>query len=247
MNSTKLLIICVIIFSLGACQAAQQGNNTKTPPVNQQIVMETMVAELLTKASWTKTPTETPAPTQTKSPTSTPFPSATPIRGTFKNKLKIGDNIELPVIPEKFFNQGVAYQGKLEFTFQDVKFGNEALVLARNSLGYGFQNPISGQEYVAIKGHLKFDNQNDTNKVADIYPDWSLTLRYTDGGDDTWTGELNNIAEGYPPLEGDFWIYFLIREGSNPSLYFQPHLMIIEPLGHRTYGVYFEISRKPQN
>jgi len=187
--------------------------------------------------------TNTPLPTNTLGPTDTPWPTATPIYGTFDSPLVKENSISLPVVPLAFRKDPNLSDGEIEFTLLGIKTGDEAQAQAKQTLNwYTFQTPIVGQEYIAIQGHLKFSKQND-NTVETIYPYWSLTLRYQDGGDDTWSiNPVDITAQGYQPIEGTFWIFFLVKKDSQPLLYFQPNLMIMEQHGIRISGAYFDIS-----
>ena len=74
-----------------------------------------------------------------------------------------------------------------------------------------------------------------------------LTLRYEGAGSDIWSvwpAHDWDFTEGYVPIEGEGWVIFKIREGSEPLLYFQPFLIAAEQFGLRTSGVYFDL-RKP--
>lgn len=50
-------------------------------------------------------------------------------------------------------------------------------------------------------------------------------------------------VEKYPPFSGTDWVYFLIREGTHPLLYFQPELIVIINAGGETQsGAYFSLE-----
>ncbi len=49
-------------------------------------------------------------------------------------------------------------------------------------------------------------------------------------------------GEGYPPLAGEAWVFFLIRSGTQPVLYFHPNLIIHEQHGDRTGGAFFSLT-----
>lgn len=189
----------------------------------------------------TKKPTKTPKPTATYTPE--PTTTSTPQPGSFINPLRIGDSISLETVPEEVRVPEVDYYDKWDMTLLDVKVGEEANLLAKEHFGWiYYDEPIEGQEYLAVYVRQKILYSFDNNEVETIYAYWNLTLRYEDGGRDIWSVDvLQKLAEGYPPIEGEGWVFFLIRTGSEPKLYFQPRLMISEQLGYRTLGVYYQL------
>jgi len=106
---------------------------------------------------------------------------------------------------------------------------------------YMYEELISEQEYIAIRVHLQVESA-DPNQVFSLYPAFSLTLRFDDAGGDIWTENLVSLMEGYPPLGGQFWMYYIVRIGSTPKLYFQPQLMVEEQIGIRTTGAYLNLQ-----
>jgi hypothetical protein len=131
---------------------------------------------------------------------------------------------------------------ELNVTVLDVLRGSPAYELAKSEMGrFFFIEPIAGQEYIAINVRLAVSKANP-NEIYSLYPYWHLTLRYEDGGTDTWSQNATELLEGYPPLAAPFWIYFLVRENSSPVLYFQPNLIVEEQIGSRTSGAYLSIE-----
>lgn len=208
-------------------------------------IFYTSTPSLTTTPTTTATPTNTITPTitATPKPTRTPRPTPTTVPGIFTNPLNVGDEIVLPFIPESFLN-GNNGLGEMSCKLLEVKSGKEANDLAQTELGWlTYVKPIEGQEYLAVRVKLNLIWYKDNNEVETIYPSWSLTLRYKDQGDDIWSVDLiDKIAEGYPPLEGESWVFFLIRADTKPYLYFQPHLMISEQTGNRISGVYYHLD-----
>lgn len=102
--------------------------------------------------------------------------------------------------------------------------------------------PIEGQEFLAIRIRIEV-LEAPKEEVFLVYPYWHLTLRYESGGNDTWGIHMpsEKWAEGYAPIEGGGWYFFVVRQGSDPLLYFQPMLMIHEQVGYRTSGAYFDL------
>lgn len=155
----------------------------------------------------------------------------------------MGDEIVLPVIPGSIYNDKNGL-GEMSCKLLEVKSGKEANDLAQTELGWlTYVTPIEGQEYLAVRVKLNHIWYKDNNKVETIYSSWSLTLRYKDQGDDIWSVDLiDKITEGYPPIKGESWVFFLIRTGTKPYLYFQPDLMISEQTGNRISGVYYQLD-----
>ncbi len=129
-------------------------------------------------------------------------------------------------------------------TLIDVKIGDEAKLLAQQNLDWiNYEEPIDEQEYLAVYVRLKLLNSKENLEVETIYPFWDLTLRYSEGGDDIWSVyPAETLNQGYPPIEGEGWVFYLIREGQIPHLYFQPDLMVGEQLGVRLHGAYFNLQ-----
>lgn len=184
----------------------------------------------------TPVPTETPGPTNTPLPTRTPLPTATTIAGTFENPLPIGSTFTQP---------DVGNTTTVSCTVLDAVYGDEANKLEQTSPDHSMfsARPSADQEYVAVKVKLTLDAEDKYQKTT-LLPLFQLALRYSQSGSDTMSKDLTPWAEGYPPLEGEGWVFFLIKKGSSPLLYFQANLAAAEQFGYRTQGVYFAIPRK---
>jgi hypothetical protein len=195
----------------------------------------------------TLTPTQTHTPTPTPSPTKTytPRPTATLETGTFKNPAGIGDTLTYSDAPAEFY--------RMSLTLLDLVRGKDASVLVRTEgdcgyFGAGSQySPcylLEKQELIVVKVRIDWFG-GDKNKENTLYPYWSLTLRYENGGSDIWSMDPVLIWDkGYIPLKGEGWVFFKIREGSQPRLYFQPMLMVGEGFGFRTQGGYFMLEKE---
>ena len=217
-------------------------SETKTPDGSALFTQQTQVAIIVAKQLTAMPPTATviPSPTPTNTPTMTP----TPIVGVFSNPYPIGVEVTLPDIPEKYSKKGVKNLGEMSCKLLEVKTGEDAKQLAKKNKNWysSFTEPIQGQEYLAVRVHLKRLWYEDNTAVDTIYPYFSLTLRYGENGDDTWsTDPTTKVAEGYPPIEGEGWTFFLIKSGTKPLLYFQPNLISSERIGIRTEGAYFTL------
>lgn len=194
-------------------------------------------------ATLTPLPTLTPTETPTKTPTPQPTATPTPPPGSFLTPLHIGESVSLVAIPEEYRKQSSDGLEEMQLTLLDVKTGEEANLLAQQTLDYfSYQQPIDGQEYLAVYIKLKIIWYTDKNDVQTVAPYWDLTLRYEEEGNDLWSvDEILHLAQGYPPIEGEGWVFFLIRTGSTPKLYFQPSLLITEQFGIRNSGVYYSL------
>jgi len=180
-------------------------------------------------------PTNTPLPTSTPLPTRTPLPTATTIAGTFENPLPIGSTFTQP---------DVGNTTKVSCTVLDAVYGDEANKLAQASSNILlYRSPPADQEYVAVKAKFTLDAEDQYQKTA-LYPMFQLALRYPQSSSETKAEVHEPWAEGYPPLEGEGWVFFLIKKGSSPLLYFQANLAAAEQFGYRTQGVFFAIPRK---
>ena len=106
-----------------------------------------------------------------------------------------------------------------------------------------YDEPIAGQEYVAVKARLDYLETRNPEEVQDINPFWNLTLRFEKDGDDIYgVNIVDHWVEGYVPISGEGWLFFLVREGSRPYLYFHPMLVALEAAGVRTGGAYFSLD-----
>jgi len=187
-------------------------------------------------ATPTKTLTPTSRPTRTPLPTQTPTP--TPQPGSFENPLPIGEDIAVQVTT----SNGNLVMGCIVY---EALRGEDARRVAKAELTWpDYEEPISGQEYVAVRLELEFLEYLVPNKVQQIYPGWNLSLRSSEDGNDTYTvNGLDKWAEGYLPLKAEGWVFFLVREGTTQYLYFQPGLLVLEQLGMRSEGVYISLER----
>jgi len=184
----------------------------------------------------TKKPTNTRIPTSTKKPTSTPIP------GGFNSPLKMGDTISLVMIPEDYRKNPNVGSGNISLALLDLATGEEANNLAKNHFDWTYDEPSDDQEILAVYVKFQLTDENNPNEDTVIYPYWHLTLRYENGGRDIWSENyVERFDEGYPPLEGEGWIFYRIRKNSNPFLYFQPNLVILEGLGVTNVGAYFKL------
>ena len=129
-------------------------------------------------------------------------------------------------------------------TLLEVVRAEEADLLAQKEMSwYMYEPPKNGQEYIAV--HVSLERvEGDPNEFESLYGYWSFTIRYSETGPDTWTADIGGgpWAEGYIPVEGNGWLFFLIREGSEPLLYFHPNLIIVETFGIRTGGGFFSLD-----
>jgi len=230
----------IICLALAAC-----GPTSEQVSASQTNIAMTVIADITAQAP---TSTNTPIPTNTQSPTLTPTPAKTPtprptntpVYGTFRNPAPIG------ITMERRSDEGVKIEARetIALTLLDVLRGDEANQLAKSEVGrFTYQPPIEGQEYIATK--LFFDVVDaNPNKIFTIRPFWSLTLRYEEGGSDITSVEsLKILGEGYPPISGEGWVFFLVRKDTQPLLYFQPNLIVFEQFGFRTSGAYFSLEQ----
>ena len=236
----KYFWLFIICLALTAC-----GPTSEEVSASQTNIAMTVIADITAQAP---TSTNTPIPTNTQSPTLTPTPAKTPtprptntpVYGTFRNPAPIG------ITMERRSDEGVKIEAResIALTLLDVLRGDEANQLAKSEVDmFSIRDPIEGQEYIAIK--LFFDVVDaNPNKIAMIVPFWALTLRYEKGGSDIWSVDaIKRLGEGYPPISGEGWVFFLIRKDTQPLLYFQPHLALSELLGFRTSGAYFSLEQ----
>lgn len=227
-----LMLVCLTV----ACRL-----NMINTPID--ITTASSTATHTPSVSPTSLPTATNTPTSTPEPTATLVPTPTTMPGSFAQPLHIGDSVVLDIIPKEHQNLGVPAYGTFQFTLIDVKTDTEAQNLAKQELNwYVYKEPITDQEYLAIYGKIKILSMEDQYTVESIYPSWSLTLRYTESGMDTTPVDSPLWNEGYPPIEGEGWLFYLIRAGSAPYLYFQPNLSVMEAFDIRDTGVYFDLG-----
>jgi hypothetical protein len=181
----------------------------------------------------TKTPTFTPTPV----PTITPMPSPTLEIGTFQNPASIGVMLTRTSDPSKQVTMNATL---LEFV-RDAEA--EKLAQSLSACGMFPCEPLSAdEEFLGVKVRLEVID-GDINKKYTIYPYWSLTLRYDEAGKDTWSVyPFQDWGAGYIPVAGEGWVFYKIRKGSQPLLYFHPHLIVTEQIGIRTEGGYYSLT-----
>lgn len=226
-------LLFALMLVLAACSSG---------PTAEQV--EATVSARLTAAvpPATRTPLPTltatiPPASPTPKPTNTPKPTLTPTLvpvGLFSNPAPIGTTV---------IRWNTIKTEELGCTVMEVRRGSDALELARSNLSYLFENPIQGQEYLAVK--VKFDVKTaPENEAFSLYVHWHLTLRSSDGGNDLWSiPHLGPIKEDYPPYSVESWIFFLTRANADLLLYFQPDLMIDQKYGEWKSGAYFLLSK----
>lgn len=189
-------------------------------------------------------PAETPVPSLTDTPVPKPINTPTPIPlGAFTNPVPLGTGITVSNEPLKNL--------QMSATVLEVLRGSEANELAK-SVSYmidkdGYVGPrdlIENQEYFAVKVKLVLES-GPLNETYPLYSGMHFSLRYEEAGNDIWCDNVTDILhEGYPPLEGEGWLFFRIREGTEPLLYFQPELMVSEVVGFRTHGAYLALTQQ---
>lgn len=240
----SLLVVCFSAMGCGLASNTIPEKPTDTDRPTQTFTpspSSTFTSTSIPTQTATLVPTATHTPTQTSTPTFTLTPTSIP--GSFNSPLSVGDKIVLAHVPAAYSNTGEDEGGELEFELLEFLIGEEAKALAKKELDWiAYEEPIDNQEYLAAHVILHQLWAEDDTEIVTIYPSWHITLRYQDGGDDlqsVWP--IYDVAEGYPPFEVDFWIFFRIREGSHPYIYFQPILITMEQFGYRNIGAYFEL------
>jgi hypothetical protein len=237
---TFFVRLLAAIWVLTSCVPSEASIATAIANTMTAQPTETLVSSL--------TPTETPSPSLTPTNTVTPQPTMTPEPtltktpiplGSFENPAKLGDRVIAVSSPVPMFQFAV--------TVIEVKRGQEASTLARNKLGLLYSKPIEGQEYIAIKLKIEVIQTSSTNEVYSLIPYSDFTLRYEKDGDDFWSEDIAGWKDAYPPYDAEGWMYFLIRENTNPYLYCQPVLYGSAPHGYRSSGMYFDLSATNEN
>ncbi len=226
----------------GACAPSAADQHATTTAVAATVIAQitanaptqtpTPTATLTPTPAPTKTPgpTRTPKPTKTIGPTATPRPTRTPVPGTFRNPIVIG---------QSGTQKSSFYNADLTITVLEVKRGKEALPIARRLQSYFYTAPLEKQEYLLAKIKVQWLTGSQTKKIT-TFSYGEFVLRYENDGDSLQVAELDQLAEGYVPLEADGWLQFLVREGSQPLLYVQPELTAAETLGLNTNtGLYY--------
>ena len=232
--------ILIAVASVACIPSTEEFSTTETA-IEAAVLAE--IANRASAATDTQTPastsTTTPIPTITNTPTATGTPTPrptntpkpTPLPGEFSNPAKIGMTVSR-------YGSSVSLS-KLEATLLEVLRGEEAENLARSHLFF-FSKPFQGQEYLAVKARLDFIDVLEPENAESIYPTWTFTLRYSENGSDTYAENVADLwAEGYVPFSGEGWVFFLVKEGSEPYLYFHPLLTVVKQFGVTTGGAYF--------
>jgi hypothetical protein len=153
-----------------------------------------------------------------------------PADGSFAHPYKVGDTVLLPPIPEeltaKWEDTGWEnpYKNDVEFTLLEVKRGeaaNEQAALTMPAYDYQWHQPGTGQEYLAIRGNIKFEEPGERFQV--MMPWGCLMLRESEDGELIFSEAYPlQQQEGDGPMEETFWLFFLIDQGSLPKLFFRP-------------------------
>lgn len=223
-------VLSLIIFLLAGCISIKDATISKTTVTSTQYLTNTLPPP-------TKTSTVAATHTPTKPPTATP----TPIKGSFENPLVVGETISVRPNPNKDPDYPDWFE--MECTLVEYAAGERALNIAIENGDYSSYSPlIEGQEYLAVYVKLKLIEVKDPNNLEILYPYWSLTLRYQEEGDDLWSEDyVKQFAQGYVPIEGEGWVFFRIKQGSKPFLYFSPFLIVTEQVNVRNTGVYFRL------
>lgn len=190
--------------------------------------------------TFTIQPTESPTPFFTETPSATPTsissptqrPTNEPVFGEFESPAPLGRTmIETSTLGDQ-----------MNVTVLEVIRGSVAYELATSEL-FMPSVPIVGQEYIAVRVRLEV-SKADPNEVFPLYPYWHLTLRFEESGNDVWSENFIDLIEGYPPLVGEFLLFYLVRTDSSPLLYFHPNLIIDEQFGQRTSGSYLSVEQQ---
>ena len=238
MNKVILIYVFTLAFTLVACGPSEEEMNatmvaemTENAPTSTFTPLPTSTS--LPTDTPTITPTQTITPTKTLTQTSTSTP--TPAPGSFANPAPIG--MEMRRL------DGTINKWEMTAELLDVKRGEDGNELAKEELGWiYYEAPLEGQEYLCVKVRIEFLKTAEENEVEAIYPFWNFTLRYSETGSDIWGQTTDLWAEGYVPIEAEGWILFLVKEGTEPLLYFHPQLMVTETRGVRTGGAFFSLE-----
>ena len=227
-----------IIIGLGLVSCKPIFNNEEKSTATQ---VETSTQTI--SPTFTKTITPTITVTITKLPTSTHTPTPTLVPGSFYSPYRIGNTVVLDVLPTEYRKDKDRSYREYEVTPLEIKLGEEARVLAKSELGWpDYQEPIEGQEYLAIYVKYLVTSEQDEFAVMSIYPCWDFFLRYEDGGSEIECVDIiQKFGESYPPVEEEGWIFFHIKKGSKPFLYFQPQVYLIDAYLSTNIGVYFQL------
>ena len=228
MNKYFFLILgCILLASCGP-SLEDTANTQAAVSQLQTSAVSTVYAQMTANG-----PTATPRPTYTPRPTSTPYPSPTP--GAFSNPAPIGSTITL-------WDYSHALS-KYSLTLIDVQRDEAAKQLAQQFLSwYYYDEPIEGQEYIAIYVRMDYLETTRPNEVDNINPQLHLTLRYSLTDTTTVFSQdfVQHLAEGYVPLSGEGWVFYLVRKDTQPFLYFMPWNAMEETYNQ---GAFFNLSK----
>lgn len=242
MKKHSLCLVLVLILLEGCMPGQILGPKYTSTPTLTSTPRNTFTPTYTETPTITLTPTNTLTPTITHTPTetSTPRPTSTPTYCSFQHPAPIGISCRRDSGPA-FEDTGS--ETEMETTVLEVMRGEQANQLAQATLHwYEYSVPIEGQEYIAIKIRFLAEPKN-VNEVEKVFASFNYTLRYEADGSDIYLVDMTQLlAEGYPPLSGEDWLFFLIRKDSKPFLYFQPLLAQSETVGIRSYGAYFDLQ-----
>jgi hypothetical protein len=240
-----LLGTAIAALTAGCAPSAAQQQATATAIAATVIAQITAAAPTQTPtpvATQTRTPaptktpgpTRTPKPTKTIGPTATPRPTRTPVPGTFRNPIAIG---------QSGTTRSEFYEADMTLTVLEVIRGKDAIRIAQRLQSLLYTAPIEKQEYLLVKVKIQWMKGPLTTKITMMNSGVDgFALRYVDGGEDLYTAWVDRLVKGYIPLEGEGWIQFLVREGSQPLLYVQPELAVYQELRKDTNtGLYFSL------
>lgn len=244
MRTNVMLVLAMAALLVAGCGGSQAADPTAIARQVEEAVSATLSAR---PPSPELEPTIVPIATQTPKATATPLPKptatprptqATPL-GHFSNPAAVGDVLTVSAPPDRADPMAV-----MRYSLLDAVRGSKADTLASQELDrYSYQKPIQGQEYIGALVKLELLKYEETS-IQYLWPGWHLRLRLEEGGSFIYAvNGLTEFAVGYPPLEGEGWVFFLIKEGTQPYLYAQPFIEIMEAgaLGSLNWGAYFRL------
>ncbi len=153
---------------------------------------------------------------------------------TFTHPAPIGTSVTRYDEPDRRY--------EIALTVLKVSRGKDAEQLAKTTLDADtFSPPPAGTEYLAV--NVAFDVKRGPNSDSiPLYPNWHVTLRDRDAGEDNvclnWRKRVT-LADA--PYHAETWLFFVVREGSQPLLYFQPYRMFSSQ-EYRNSGAYLGLS-----
>ncbi len=133
---------------------------------------------------------------------------------------------------------------EMKATLLDAMRGDQAWQLAQTELSCrAYCGPQADEELMAVKVRLEWTKGNP-GVTQTLFPYKSLAVRYEETSEDIWCLEYQDQwAEGEIPISGEGWVFFKIRKGSQPVLYFSPLLVVYGPQGYELGGGYFLLPR----